>query len=599
MKGNGNLIGPRLITSLENTSGKFDLYDQYVKSTDAVWPAVKEVSVSTNVTNVLEGQDLYINVETTGYPVGYSLTYSIVATSGQVLSSDFVDGLTSNTFTVNSGTTQILKQIARDAGNELNERFEVRIYDGGTLMATSPEVTITDPIWSIVPQQSSYNEGQTPLWTVTWSNVYPGQHYFTYSGTAGNSSDINSTSTSWYVSSTSGSTVFSFPTILEDYITEGTETLFIFLRANSVSGPVVAGTNINVNDTSIDPVATITPSTSNINEGASVTFNISMTNFASGTLNWDTVLSADMEESDIDVISGTVTISNSTGSVSITATSDGYTETGQTENFSIRVYHPTVSSTVIGSSSAVTINDTSTGTPEPTGPPPIDITSQFYEFSNRQIDSNVYMGNSNDYSGPYDVADICTNFVGNGRIYIGIKVTTTPTFYNDICIAGVQHLDNSGSTLLNSWIFYNSSGGSGSTWQTSYARYNGSSTIGFYSTPSFFSTELYTSITTAQNVDRFTWETRTGSSYTGCLDGISSGYNTTILPAAGNGVVPQSSSAYYAYRETSGSARYSSTVMRSPIITFSGNDIIRVAHAVAGYSLYPMDPNDSLYIGVY
>src|SRR5210317_1544552 len=74
-----------------------------------------------------------------------------------------------------------------------------------------------------------------------------------------------------------------------------------------------------------------------------------------------------------------------------------------------------------------------------------DITSSFYEISNRFIASNTYMGSSADYSGPYDVGSVTTDFSGTGRIYIGVKVTAVTTYYNDIPIEAVQLLNSSGT----------------------------------------------------------------------------------------------------------------------------------------------------------
>ena len=136
-------------------------------------------------------------------------------------------------------------------------------------------------------------------------------------------------------------------------------------RVQGTGGPVVASTTVTVNDTSQTVSATCTPDVSTVNEGSNVTFTVNTTNFTSGTLNWDTVRSADMESTDISATSGTVSISGSTGSIVITATADGYTETGQTESFQVRVYDP--NGTVMVTSSSVTISDTSTGTTEPSG----------------------------------------------------------------------------------------------------------------------------------------------------------------------------------------------------------------------------------------
>lgn len=231
-----------------------------------------------------------------------------------------------------------------------------------------------------------------------------------------------------------------------------------------------------------------------------------------------------------------------------------------------------------------------------------DITSSFYEISNRFLDSQTYMGTSSDYNGPYDVGQVQTDFIGSGRVYIGVKVTASTTFYNDIPIAGVQII--SGTTLVASWIFNTSSGGSGSGWQTYTSQISGTSTQGFPVTPSTASAYTYSNITTGTSISSFTWATSTGSSYTGAEDGIGNAYKLTAdggsgtLAPVGDAQISQTSSTYYAYRETSGSTQYSGTVMRSPSYTFSGGEYIRVIHALTGPTSPQMDPDDSLYVAV-
>ena len=232
------------------------------------------------------------------------------------------------------------------------------------------------------------------------------------------------------------------------------------------------------------------------------------------------------------------------------------------------------------------------------GPAPVaatgeDITTSFWEISNRFISSP-----SSDYTGAYDVGEVQTNFQGDGRVYIGVKVTAATTFYNDVPIAGVQVLGSDGSTLKESWIFNTSTGGTGNSWQTHSSQKYGSSSYGFPITPEAASSLFYMNISTSRGTGRFTWTTSTGSRYTGAADGISSTYATQAAPV-GNGQVSQSYNTYYAYRETSGSTRYSGAVMRSPEINFSGGEIIRVIHALTGYSSTPMSQYDSLYVGVY
>lgn len=229
------------------------------------------------------------------------------------------------------------------------------------------------------------------------------------------------------------------------------------------------------------------------------------------------------------------------------------------------------------------------------GPAPVaaqgeDITTSFYEISNRFISSPAA-----DYTGAYDVGEVQTNFQGTGRVYIGVKVTASTTYYNDVPIAGIQLLQ--GSTVKKAWIFNTSTGGTGNGWQTHTNQLSGSSTYGFPVTPLAASNLYYNSVTTSRGTGRFTWTTSTGSRYTGTADGISSTYTTQAAPV-GNGQISQSYNTYYAYRETSGSTRYSGAVMRSPEYNFQGGEIIRVIHAVTGYSGTPMSQYDTLYVGV-
>ena len=229
--------------------------------------------------------------------------------------------------------------------------------------------------------------------------------------------------------------------------------------------------------------------------------------------------------------------------------------------------------------------------------PGTDITNSWYEISNRSLDSESYMGSTADYNGPYDVGEIQTNFVGSGRIYIGVKVTVSPTYYNDVPIAGVQVVNSNNDTLVEDYIFSNSGGGTGGGWKTVKEEVSGSSSQGFPNTPSWWSSRSYYSITTAANEDKFSWASSTGSWYTGCAGGVSSGYNTTLAPV-GNAQISQVGSNYYAYRETSGSTRWSGVVMRSPSRTFSGGEWIRVIHALTGRTSNPISSTDTLYIAV-
>ena len=238
-----------------------------------------------------------------------------------------------------------------------------------------------------------------------------------------------------------------------------------------------------------------------------------------------------------------------------------------------------------------------------------DPTADFVEFSRRFIESDTYMsGSSADYDGNYDVTQVTVpaTFSGSARLYLGHKnhvIGSGATYYGDCPVAAIQILNNAGTSLLESWVF-NDTNDTG--WRNPLVQSNGTATYGFpisLATAAAFSYSS-TNYNAGGSTYGFSLETSTGSSYTGCADGISDVYKTTAdsgsdtILTLGTATTAQSSNTYYYYRETSGTNRYSSSLIRSPAYTFSGGEQIRIAHAVTGYSSAPMDPNDVLYIGV-
>ena len=234
-----------------------------------------------------------------------------------------------------------------------------------------------------------------------------------------------------------------------------------------------------------------------------------------------------------------------------------------------------------------------------------DISSAFVEISNRIIESDTVMGSGDDYDGDYDVAQVQTDFTGSGRVYIAVKTSASGASYmGDVAIAGVQII--SGSTLVRSWIFNTSTGGSGSGWQTKSGEVQGTNPLSAYFsvTPATASGYTYQNITSTADNAVFSWATSTGSSYTGAADGIGDTYKlsadggSNTLAPVGNAQISQASNSYYAYREGTGSSEFSAQFMRSPAYTFSGGEYIRVIHICASYSLLMLHPNDTLYVAV-
>jgi hypothetical protein len=614
-KRNFRYLGAQQVKTTSDGSGIAELYDIYASRVFGPTGYPSNLLVTSNLdasTNIPSGSLFGITYTFENYFTADTFTTSINF-NGTAATSDFIDytGISfAPTLNPSSGITvystgSIYRMRDGASQNTNNNTFTIELKNSSNDIVHSVTLTMIDPTYTLAPQSSSYNEGSQVRFTFNYTNAPPSQtmYYafspYTYVGGTVSSDDVNSTIQSTITTNSSGTGTATLigPTMQNDFTTEGAETMNCRVAnytASYLTNYYVANGDVTINDTSIDPTATITPSSNyNINEGSSQTFTITMTNYSSGSVPYEIGISGDTESGDVNVpLTGNISISNSTGSITVTAVADGFTETGQLETFFVRIFHPNGSGTVLATSGVAFIQDTSTGTPEPAG---IDITSSYYEFSNRHIDSNVYMnGSSADYTGPYDVAEVQQGgFSGTGRVYLAHKVTSTTTFYGDAPIAAVQIL-SSGGSVLQTWTFNGSTGGTGSGWQTMTIAAS-ATTTGLPLTPNNMTGQTFTSMSTSANTSRFSWATSTGSSFTGAADGIATPSGAMTV---GNGTISQSPSTYYMYRETSGSTFNTSVYARSPTFTFSGGEKIRIAHALTGYSSVPQNPNESLWVGV-
>ena len=102
---------------------------------------------------------------------------------------------------------------------------------------------------------------------------------------------------------------------------------------------------------------TVTPALTSIDEGSSVTINITTVNVDDATDLYWTVTNA----SDFSVNNGSVTISNNAGSFTVSPNSDAVTEGA--EGFTVQLRTDSINGTIVATSSTITINDTSQAPP--------------------------------------------------------------------------------------------------------------------------------------------------------------------------------------------------------------------------------------------
>jgi hypothetical protein len=407
-----------------STSGTVVATSSTVTVSDTSVPVTPTYAVSPSVPSVNEGQSVTYTVSTTNVANGTTVYWT---TQGSVAAADFTDGVLSGSVTINSNTGSFTRSLVSDLTTEGNETMTIQIRTGsivGAVVATASSVTVVDtsqapvstsklwfrpasstwiegalatglryrdefgawvnktatlagvavrnaanngwitfagiqpPTYSIAPSASNVNEGQSVIYTITTTNFGNGTLYWTNGGTS-TGADFTDGLNQGSIAITNNVGTLT-RAILADGISEGTETLIIQLRVNSVSGAIVStASTVTVNDTSTPtPSYSVSSSTTSISEGQTVTFTITTTNVGSATLYWTnsgTTTGADFSGG---ANSGSVVISGNTGTVTRTLVNDTTTEGNETIVFQLRT--GSTSGPVVATAPVVTVIDSST-----------------------------------------------------------------------------------------------------------------------------------------------------------------------------------------------------------------------------------------------
>jgi hypothetical protein len=332
------------------------------------------ISVSPDKTSVYElptivgdtiaYDEVTFTINTTDVPDGTSVFWAVDPGGGLDVADPFEDFGSSSvslqpyytqtpagTVTINGNTAQISLTPLDDLDDfESDELFRIRAWfdDSNplypspvgsnsiadpepTILGTSPFVTIISPTFSIIATPLSQAEGGLIQFNVVTTGV-PDGHTLYY-----DISSIAQDATGDFVQSLLGDITINNNTALfalnpaVDAIIEGDEDFNINLRSGSQAGPIRASTTFTVQD--LPPTYTITADTYDIIEGDPITFTITTTNVADGTVlawGYQTVLGT-VDDSDFDgVIDHTVTINGNTATFTLTSVQDDVTESTET-----------------------------------------------------------------------------------------------------------------------------------------------------------------------------------------------------------------------------------------------------------------------------
>ena len=199
--------------------------------------------IQAETSTVNEGYDLVFQVTTTDVFDGTTLYWTITN------SGDFSAG--SGSFDINNDTGTFTVSVTSDLANEGSETFTSSVRTGsvgGTIVATSSEVTINDTSFpaTVTPSANNVNEGVSLLFNVTTEGRANGTTLY---WTVSSPSDFDVTSGSFSVTGNSGS--FSVTPSLDRSVNEGSETFTVSIRSVGIEGEVLAtSSEVTINDTS-------------------------------------------------------------------------------------------------------------------------------------------------------------------------------------------------------------------------------------------------------------------------------------------------------------------------------------------------------------
>ena len=245
----GSTSGPIVATSSQVTIGD----------------VAQTVSIAPSVTTVDEGQQVTFTITSTGYSPTSTFYYDIVGTT---TAGDFTDNTLTGTFSTTNNVYSLIKVITSDNISDDGETFVVNIRTGsnsGTIVATSPTITINDVAQAVTITQTTtnpneeWNEGGDNglvTFTISTTGYSAGTNLFWSTlSTAGavTAADFDDSSESGIFQLDSSGQGTVGRRLQSDRLTEGVEKFKLQIRTDSTSGTIIATSDeITINDRSLD-----------------------------------------------------------------------------------------------------------------------------------------------------------------------------------------------------------------------------------------------------------------------------------------------------------------------------------------------------------
>lgn len=335
---------------------------------------------------VNEGQVLQTMVHTTGVSDGTVIYWSVGGTN--VSADDFSSGALTGQATIRNDAGgmamfSLSHTLRQDLLTEGVETLQIKLFSDALRtqqLGTTVSVKVNDTSQSpppatavLTPSATTVNEGEVLTTVVQTTNVPVGTLlYWSIVGTGVSAADFSTGALTGSAAVNTNGQISFVHTLKTDLTTEGLETLQIKVFSDAARSKQLGSTaSVKVNDTSLTPSSAtyqITPSVSTVNEGQAVTTVVQATGVTTGTTLYWSVSGVGITAADFS--SGALTGSGvvaANGQISFSHTLKNDLLTEGSETILIKLFTDSVRTKQVGTSTSVSIADTSL-TPPP--PPP-------------------------------------------------------------------------------------------------------------------------------------------------------------------------------------------------------------------------------------
>jgi len=349
--------------------------NQTLQTSSSVTINPSTITFVTPITSLSEGQTITYNITTTNLINGSQLLWKVTPISPTV-NADFnsVTGYT----TIDNNTSSFSITPIANSSTVGTKTFSLDVYDFSgtknlTITGITPAVTASiidifaGSTYNFITPPISILEGQSVTLQFI-SNVNSGTLYWTIDTTPTTAADFTGSVISGSIT-LNGTTIidntslkqqylqtFTITTAAVDMITESTETFTVSIRKVSVTGDVVATSNIISIIDNTESYYFINPSTY-INEDTTTTYTVNAINTTITTLYWDIVNDTTAAGNFSGAVSGTITLTAGVGTFSITTVGGGVT--GGDKSFILNLRTAIAPGTIVASVSPIVLVDTS------------------------------------------------------------------------------------------------------------------------------------------------------------------------------------------------------------------------------------------------